>query len=142
MYRFGREPDWLREWAAKITLTLTIDEKTTLNPGVAMNNTPQTLGLSLGGIGASAECEQTMTWFVVFADYFPAVSRHVLKSELKPNVDRSDDKSYALKSDLKMRETLYSAVFVDPMDTISHPYKRGGPYDDISHRLVSSITSN
>lgn len=139
IYQAG-EPDWLREWAAKITLTLTVDEKSNFNPGLRLASTPGTLGLGLGGkVGATASRVQEMTWFVAFADFFPKTKRHVKASQLPGQRDCYKVGGLALSGDLRIAETMRSVNYVAPLDTISHPFVTGGPYDDVVHHVTFEI---
>jgi hypothetical protein len=81
----GRRLDWLRKWAAQAILTLTIDEKTTLNPGLSLNTifkndlkkfvngtvtTPQSSAWAFGATAsADATRKETLSWYIDFADF-------------------------------------------------------------------------
>lgn len=82
----GRSLDWLDNWGAQVTLTLTIDEKSALNPGVAFNtpmvsavtsfpgkvnvSTPQSYTLGLGGtLSADATRKEILSLFIDFNQF-------------------------------------------------------------------------
>lgn len=81
----GRRLQWLDDWGAQLTLTLTVDEKTTLNPGVTLNKvlpnavvsfpngnvtTSQLDSLGLGGgLSADATRKAVVAWFIDFREF-------------------------------------------------------------------------
>lgn len=83
----GRSLAWLNSWAAQVTLTLTVEEKTGLNPGIAFTpplapaittftspkvtvTTPQTFSLALGGnFSATASRKETLSWYIDFRKF-------------------------------------------------------------------------
>lgn len=86
-FKQGRSVAWLDSWAAQVTLTLTVEEKTGLNPGIAFTpplapaittftspkvtvTTPQTFSLSLGGnFSATASRKETLSWYIDFKKF-------------------------------------------------------------------------
>ncbi len=81
----GRHLGWLDDYAAQATLTLTVEDKTTLSPGVTLNTvrpnainafpngnvtTPQSFNLGLG-VGGSADAtgKSVVSWYIDFREF-------------------------------------------------------------------------
>jgi hypothetical protein len=80
-----RHLQWLDDWGAQLSLTLTVEEKTTLSPGVTLNKvlpnattvfpsgnitTPQLDTVALGASGSSdATRKAVVSWFVDFREF-------------------------------------------------------------------------
>jgi hypothetical protein len=98
-----RHLSWLDDWGGQLSLTLTVEEKTTLSPGVVLNKvlpnatsvfpsgniaTPQLETISLGATGSSdATRKAYISWFVDFREFTKeAVEKpsHLAKSGAKP----------------------------------------------------------
>jgi hypothetical protein len=84
---FGRHLEWLDSWGAQLSLSLTVEEKTTLSPGVTLNTvlpnvltpfpsgtvtSPQSANVSFG-VGGSADATRkaVVSWFIDFRDFVP-----------------------------------------------------------------------
>jgi len=83
--RFERKLKWLDDWGAQVMLTLTVDEKTTLSPGVTLNKvlpnvvtpfsngnvtSPQSINISFGAGGsADATRKAVISWFIDFREF-------------------------------------------------------------------------
>jgi len=135
---------WLPDWSAQISLTLTIDEKLTLSPGLSAtrylptktqsfaNGSSVSLGRSLGlGAGGlvsnDANREQVITWFLTFQDLLAE------KDNGKPCELVSP---YKIRGDLKIKEALYSGVFpASVKGAMSQPFVTGGPLQVIQHHV-------
>jgi hypothetical protein len=82
----GETLTWLKGWAAQLTFTLTVDEKSQINPGVALNavypnavtnfaghpsvSTPQSFSLGLAGAYSSeATRKETLSLYMNFKDF-------------------------------------------------------------------------
>jgi hypothetical protein len=144
-----REAPWLKDWSAKISLTLTVDEAVNLNPGVTLTQilpnaittfpgsasvtTGQSRGLGLGGaFKADANRVLVITWFVLFSDILKAPPlveecRHVTP--------------YSVQGDLKIAEGLFSGLWLaDTIGIASDPFKSGGPLQVIEHHVSFEAT--
>ncbi|WP_398472147.1 hypothetical protein [Tardiphaga sp.] len=80
-----RHLQWLDDWGAQLSLTLTVEEKSTLSPGVMLNRvlpnavtavpggnitTPQSESLALGAsISAGATRKAVVAWFMDFREF-------------------------------------------------------------------------
>jgi hypothetical protein len=98
---------WLDAWGAQITLTLTIDEKSSLNPGVVFNTpmigsttyfpnntlktpfsvaTPQSYNLGLGGqFSADATRKETLSLYIGFDQFMGNLSKQFVEGSLSQN---------------------------------------------------------
>ena len=88
---------WLKSWAAQITLTLTVDEKSSLNPAVSLNKvlpnattafpngtvtTPQSFSLGVGATGsADATRKETLSWLIDFKRFTTARKLRIARKE-------------------------------------------------------------
>lgn len=130
--------DWLYKWAAQVTLTLTMDEKTSLNPGVTFNNvmpnavstfgkstvtTPQIFTLGLGGtLSADATRKEILSLFMDFKTFTDKASLNkakLLKARFEAEARKSGTNTISpctqqngvfIQSDLKLRDWLYAVA--------------------------------
>jgi hypothetical protein len=123
--------DWLYAWSAKTTLTLTVDEKSSLSPGLAISRDVFTLGVG-SSLNGDATRIQTISWFFDFADFF---------------ADRNDPTpcerqgSYPIAGDLQILESVYSgAKTAEIKNTVSQPFQKGGPLDVIEHHVTFDLS--
>jgi hypothetical protein len=149
----GRQDiEWLREWAAKITLTINVDERTGLSPGLAMTRFfpsfnrvlsngelitgPRTFDFGLGGtLSADAVREQEVTWFLVFGDLF--------QEEAFSEADCPLRSPFLIDGDLKIKETLASSVFPASLErNISNPFEKGGRLQVVQHQVSFLIEAS
>jgi len=136
----GRSVAWLEGWAAQVTVTLTIDEKTGLAPDLTY--TPAgafSLGLA-GAASADATRKDTLSWLVDFRKLAAPASladAKVLKDRLdaaaraagtpRPNpCTRSG--GVLIESDLHLSDWLYAAV--------TPAFVRGGAVPDYVQSLI------
>lgn len=145
------EAEWLKDWAGKITLTINVDEKIGINPGLAVtkffrsySNTlrggevitgSRTAELGIGGgLSSTATREQEITWFLVFRDFFDERAHVNAKCEKSP---------FLMEGDLKIKETLYSGAFAGslPRNT-SDPFKSGGRLQVVQHTVSFLIEAS
>jgi hypothetical protein len=137
--KVGRKLSWLDTWAAQVTLTLTIDEKSALNPGVAFNTpmipavtsfpgkitvtTPQSYSLGLGGtFSTDATRKETLSWFIDFSKFTDKASlkkAKLVKDRLEQAAKETGANSIIpcnqengifIQSDLKLREWIYDVM--------------------------------
>jgi hypothetical protein len=80
-----RRLTWLDDWAAQMTLTLTVDEKSTISPGVTLNTvlpnaistfpsgnvtTPQSSSVALGASGSvDGTRKGVVSWYIDFREF-------------------------------------------------------------------------
>lgn len=144
----GRSLSWLDTWAAQVTLTLTIEERSALNPGVAFNTpiipavttfpgniavtTQQNYSLGLGGtFSASATRKETLSWFIDFRKFTDKASLKKAKLEKDRLGDTiptcNQENGIFIQSDLKLREWMY--------DVMLPAFVRGGQVPDYAQSL-------
>ncbi|MGY2053025.1 hypothetical protein [Methylobacterium sp. JK268] len=147
-----QDVEWLRDWAAKITLTINIDEKTGLSPGLSLVNFfpgfkkalsngeiiagGRTLELGLGGsLASTATREQEITWFVTFTDLFEE-RRHAGGS-------CDNEGKLFIDGDLKIKEGLFAGVFPASLTrNMSDPFKSGGKLQVVQHQISFLIEAS
>lgn len=119
----GNSVEWIREYIAKVTMKLTVDEKTSVSPGVSINKplqnaityfringnvtTPQSFTSTMG-LQASSEATrvETITYQYDFSDWFGTVKKPRMNSI--PECERKS--SILLLSDLKIRDFIINKV--------------------------------
>jgi hypothetical protein len=143
---------WLANWGAQVTLTLTIEEKSALNPGVSLNTprenatsafpsgkvtTSQSFALGFGGnVSSDATRTSKLSFFYKLSDLIKEW-RHEPKS--RPCVpSKPANASLFIESDLKLEEWLYTAVTVDYTDTAKYGNEKDVISQDIKFEIVSS----
>lgn len=149
-FQDGADISWLRTWSAQVTLTINVDEKTSLNPGLVLTKFFPNLRTNLtrgdvlvsgrqfdfgfgGTLQSTAARQLEITWFVVFADFFrdAYLKRCQLESE------------YFIEGDLKIEESLRSgALSGSIIGNISDPFVSGGRLQSVQHRVSFEIVSN
>jgi hypothetical protein len=115
--------EWLWDWSAQITLTLTVDEKSSLSPGLSLtkllpgfvnrfpngtaNSSPQSLGIGFGaGAGADANRVESVTVFLDFKDLRKEVA--MLKERI--SIPCALTGVYPIEGSLRIEEGLYAGV--------------------------------
>jgi hypothetical protein len=148
--------DWLDHWSAQVTLTLTILENTSLNPGVALNtplnnaNTtygktivtaPQSYVFGLGGtLSSAATRTDTITALYDLAEFSAALPTD--RSCIPAQPANGD---LFIQSDLKLKQWLEEAqlplytntidkVFIKPVSSVKNGF--------LSHEVKFQIVSN
>lgn len=117
--------DWLKTWGAQVTLVMTVDEKTSLNPGATLtppvppasvafgankvSSVAQSGSIGLSGTGSvDATRKQTLSWLVKFKDW-------------------TDDSSLAQAR--KRRDALYAEALAARSNTVASTCaNRIGPF--------------
>jgi hypothetical protein len=144
--------EWLRDWAAKITLTVNVDEKTALSPGLTLTRFFPSFQKTLStgevitgqrsfdlGLGASlssnAVRDQEITWFITFKDLF--------QERAFATADCGEtSRPFLIEGDLKIKESLASGVFPASLSrNVSSPFEKGGPLQVIQHTVSFLIES-
>jgi hypothetical protein len=150
IYSTGATP-WLADWAAKVALTVTVDEKSSLNPGVALTSlypgavtnfanktsatTPQSFNLGFGGLfAADATRVESVTFYIIFKD---------LLAEPTDAKACSRDDPAAIAGDLHIFEGLNSGLVMAAIpNAVSAPYINGGPLDTITHHVTFEVDAS
>lgn len=131
----GQKLDWLKSWAAQITFTLTVDEKSQLNPGVALNQiyptaittfanhppvgTGQSFAMALAGAySRQATRKETLSLYMSFEDF--SDTKHLneaRQAEVNYQLPACNpDENGISKPDIKFMEWLYDAVIGTEID--------------------------
>jgi hypothetical protein len=135
----GRQLAWLDRWAAQTTLTLTVDEKTTLSPGVTYNkvlsnavavfpNGNVTTGQSFNlGIGATASSDGTQKATIAWETDFKKITSKKSLAQARIVRDKlyqtardantseipsicTNQNGILIEGDLRLRDWLYMAL--------------------------------
>ncbi|WP_375415452.1 hypothetical protein [uncultured Bradyrhizobium sp.] len=124
------DANWLYTWSAKTTLTLTVDEKGSVKPGVSLMRNAFTLGIG-ANVDTDATRVQTITWFFNFAEFYAT------RNERRPCQILGD---YPIQGSLKIYESVYSgAKTAQTLNTVSQPFETGGPLDVIEHHVTFDL---
>jgi hypothetical protein len=138
--KLGRRLNWLDDWAAQVTLTLTVNEKTTLSPGVTLNTilpnavttfpngnvtSPQSVNVSFG-VGGSADATRkaVVSWYIDFRDFTKDKAKlaqaRLVRDRLYAEARAAgspviaslcnDRNGVLIEGDIKFREWLYMMV--------------------------------
>jgi hypothetical protein len=161
----GPRLDWLKTWGAQAILTLTVDEKTSVNPGVTLNTvlpnattifsngnvtTPQSFSLGFGASGsAGATRKEMVAWFIDFKDFTGrnALARAKAIGVADDSAPCSKEKGILIQSDLKLREWLYAVVLPTvPQDAFVDDFKgaliaqaKASKKDVIAHEITFAV---
>lgn len=116
----GSDAEWLKVWSAKISLTLNVDEVSTLSSGVAITS-PSFFALGLGGsLSSQAQQELQIDWFSVFSEYFRERAFQNARCE-------TGHEKFPIEGSLGLKESLFSAAFPASIpNNIANPFKDGG----------------
>jgi hypothetical protein len=143
---------WLANWGAQVTLTLTIEEKSGLNPGVSLNTplenatsifssgkvtTSQSFALGFGGnLSSDATRSSKLSFFYKLSDLIDEWRREPKTRPCIPS--KPANANLFIESDLKLEEWLYAAVAVDYTDTARYGNEKDVISQDIKFEIVSS----
>ncbi|WP_396604498.1 hypothetical protein ACFLEY_02245 [Bradyrhizobium sp. YCK136] len=160
----GRSVDWLNKWGAQAILTITVDEKGSLNPGVTFTppmapavtqfahnitvTTPQSFSLGLGGsASADATRKETLSWlidFKRFTDKASLAKARALRDQIYELAAASGTEPVAMlcnqqhgtlvQGDLKLKEWLYAAT--------TPTFVRGGAVPDYAKSLQAEAKAS
>jgi hypothetical protein len=142
-----RPVPWLADWSAKVSLTLTVEEKANFSPGLSLTQllrpdtffsrnvvvlAPQSFNVGVGGtVAADATRVLQISWFLVFKDLLREVREEGPCSRTSP---------FSVEGDLKIKEGLFSGVLTaNVMGTVSDPFQSGGPLDVIEHHVTFNV---
>lgn len=146
----GNNISWLKQWGAKITLTLTVDEKGGLAPGISLTapfdnavstfgkttvTTPQSFALGIG-VQESSDATRKETIGYTYALSDLKVDPDIDKT--KPPQTCDHENGFLINSDLKIAEFIENKAFVALIPGAAESAELGGasPYstftDDIT----------
>lgn len=160
----GPSLDWLKQWAAQVTLTLTIDEKGSVNPGVALTpplapavmtypnkvtvTTAQSFSLGFGATAsADATRKETLAWLIDFKRFTAGQALQKAKLERDPLYKAAQaagvdpvamlcdrQNGGLIQGDLKLREWLYAVTIP--------AFVRGGAVPDYAKSLKAEAQAS
>ncbi len=149
-----RKLEWFESWSAKITLTLNVEESSSLSPGATYTDplssviktfsdgstvsTSRVVTVSAGGqLSSKASRIEKLDFFVTFRDFL---------DHYNPNTDLSKACEHMgggpLESDLKLGEWIEVALFANHTDSIVAPLDRKFPMSVISHEVTFIVKAN
>lgn len=144
--------EWLKEWAAKITLTVNVDEKTAFSPGLTLTRFfpsfrkllsngelithERSFDFGIGGsLSSNAVREQEITWFLLFSELFNERSSALSDCPRKS--------PFMIEGDLKIKETLASSIFPASLTrNVHNPFEKGGPLEVVQHQVSFLIEAS
>src|ERR1039458_7879888 len=147
-----RKLEWLSNWVAQVTLTLTILESDALNPGLVLNTplkngtiaygnnvvtVPQSSSFGLGGaLSSAATRTDTITAVYKISD--------LAKAQGRSCIPPTPNGTLFIESDLKLKQWLIQAIFPEFMGTVQYPsvssanVKNGFISHEVNFKIVSS----
>jgi len=143
---------WLKDWAAQVTLTLTILESDALNPGITFN-TPLNNGTITYGKNAITVAQSSATGLggtlssaATRTDTITAVYRisDLAKAQGRSCIPPTPNGTLFIESDLKLKQWLLEAMFPEYMETLHYPsvssanVKNGFISHEVNFKIVSS----
>lgn len=136
-----RHADWLRKWGVQIVLTLTVKEKTSIEPTiVGMPPSPATALFTITGSGElSSEATR-----IDKLSYFYTIPELAAQGACPPGqVDRSGS-SLLIKSDLKLAGWLNDQVVVSQSGPVRFPDSPAGIFrqDVLSHNVRFQVVTS
>ena len=131
---------FMLNWGAQVALTLTVDEKTTLNPAAvwlppSAVNSIFTLGAS-GTLSTDATRIEKMNYFFNVAD--------IRKEPLCDTIEPQSSGSLLIQSDLKLEDWLHAEVLAASSDEITVPLNSGSilKQNVISHEVKFEVVTS
>jgi predicted transport protein len=131
---YHKDVSWLGRWGAKVNMRLSIEEKSSLGPGVSLEKTfenvaLQSFTLGLGGSGtAGATREETIEFTYAFSD---------LLAERRETDCSRKEKGLQIESDLKIRDFIYNKMFIAALPgTVDSPKPKASPYSVFSYHVT------
>jgi hypothetical protein len=133
--------DFLLRWGTEMTLTLTIDEKSSLAPNVTwMPPSPASAVFTLGaGLGGSADATRTEKM-----SFYYLVPSLLSEPYCATGVQQGDDSSLLVRSDLKLKEWLQDYLSAIGTKEGQAPVAANGALKDtvLSHDIKFDITTS
>ncbi len=151
----GENIDWLLRQGATVTLKLSVDEKSSLNPGISFSDPLQnavklfpsggnvTISRSFtGGLGAVNSIDGTRTEIIAFTySFYDLLHEKGIEQYLGKPCDNED--GVFIQSDLKIRQFLLNKVFIAkvPGSVIVHSDKEkpkvvASPFSTFSYQVT------
>jgi hypothetical protein len=145
------DADWLWNWSALITLTLTVDEKSSVSPGLSLSKllpsgtyrfpngtsltSPQCLGIGLGaGASADASRVEKIGWYLDFKDLKSEIDQ--LKGDIAKPCELTG--TYPVEGSLLIGEGLYAGVeTATSFGLVAQP--KSGPLNVIEHHVTFDV---
>jgi hypothetical protein len=136
-----RATEWLEPWGARITLQLTVEEKSTLNPNaVWMPHSPASAIFTLGG-GASVTAVATR---IEKLNFFWTVAELYRRAGCTPGIQQGNATSLLIQSDLKLTQWLQDQVSPVASGEVFQPVKTDTilKQDVLSHEVKFQLTTS
>jgi hypothetical protein len=131
-----RTAPWFDDWGIQTTLTLTMDEKGSINPVVNwLPPSPASAIFNLGGAGTASSAATRID---------KLNSYNSVQQFLQNQCVQRPDGLWILSSDLKLREWIVYVILAANTGEISIPPNTNGPYKSnvISHQIKFIVTSS
>jgi len=131
---------WLEDnWGVTIQLTLTIDEKSSVNPNLKYTPNPVSALFTLGAGGAASS---QATRIDTLYSFYTVKDLYLLPKNCAPANPAQG--SFLLESDLKLRQWLVDTVLTSATGDVNYPSKIEGPLkeDVISHEVKFEIDTS
>jgi hypothetical protein len=139
-YNGVRLAPWLENnWGVTIQLTLTLDEKSSVNPSLTYTPNPVAAVFSLGAGGsASSQATRIDTLY----SFYTVKDLYRLPKNCSPANPAQG--SFLLESDLKLRQWLVDTVLTSATGDVEYPSKIDGPLKDdvISHEVKFEVDTS
>lgn len=133
-YHQKRYAEWLETWGVQVSLTLTMDERTSVSPSaVWLPPSPANSVFTLGGgatLTANATRTDTLNFFYTVRDLYS-------RGYCQTGVQMGNAPSPLVRSDLKLREWLQAQIGPVATREITPPNDPGGPLqrNALSHEV-------
>ncbi len=153
---YGAGLSWLKDWSAKATLKITIEEKSSISPGLTFNqvlpaaitrfvgnppvSTQQSSAVALGATaGSTGTRVDTTEFFFVFRELL--AERQLLEQLGRPT-ECIHLNGIAIEGDLRIADKIHNMALVSRTPyTVSRPFKTGGPLNTASHQISFVVTA-
>jgi hypothetical protein len=144
---------WLAGWGATVTLKLTADEKSALNPGVSLTNffPNKIIPFPTGGnitagqsfvatLGATTSADGTRIETITFSYAF----KDLLKEYKNVSSCSENERGVLIESDLKIKQFIFDKLFVASVPGTTLPKKQASPFSAFNYQVtfVSSYGGN
>lgn len=122
---------WLPQWGATVAMKLTVDEKSSLSPGITLTppNNPFSLGLAPTGSADATRVEQ-IAFTYQFSDLLKEYKRHPFNS------CSENENGVLVKSDLKIAQFITDKVFIATVPGSTENPGNKSPYSTFSDEIT------